>query len=170
MSRLITHKLYNGDRLAKRVCVLTKLFYSSLEIPLKWKVRMLRGFKVCVSVLNDLLRMHYTSSLSLSVCPLSYCITMESSSSLSSSCRVGAGARRLPLLLQRSVSWGREAFAGGGPRDEEEEGCEEDEGRGATVALTLLFIPSWRPWFCGWVETTHRLYYTSFEKHSFNAA
>lgn len=122
------------------------------------------------SVLNSLLRMYYSASLSLSLChfPItvllsqptllpptlqrSYFIDMEISSSSSSTCRVGAGARRPPppplppLLLLRSVRAGREALAGGGPREEEE--WEEEEGKGATVALTLLFAPSWRPWFC----------------------
>lgn len=87
----------------------------------------------------------------------SYCIIMKTSS-LSSSCRVGAEAWRLlpPPLLLRSVRAGREALAGGGPREEDE--WEEDEGKGATVALTLLLAPSWRPWFCGWKETAHDVY------------
>jgi len=138
---------------------------------LKWQVRML-GDSKCVCGLNDLLRMCHPASLSLSlslslsICtllslycslsPLFYCITMESSSPLSSSFRVGAGARRPPLLLLRSFRAGREALTGGGPSEEEE--WEEEEGRGATVALALLFIPSWRPWLCGCVETTKSLW------------
>lgn len=74
----------------------------------------------------------------------SYCISTELSSSSFPSCRVGAGARLLPLLLLlRKFRAGREALLGGGPSEEEEEAAEE-EGSGATVALTLLFIPSWR--------------------------
>lgn len=68
-----------------------------------------------------------------------YCKVTESLSSLSSSCRVGVGARR---LLLRKLRAGREALVGGGPRKEEEAA----EGSGATVALTLLWDSSWRFW------------------------
>lgn len=85
----------------------------------------------------------------------SYCISIELLSSSCSSCWLAAGARLL-LLLLRKLRAGREAFAGGGPREEEEEEKEvEEEGSGATVALTLLLIPSWRPWFCSCMEATH---------------
>lgn len=85
--------------------------------------------------------------------------TMESSSLSSSSCREGAGARPLLLLLRR-VRAGREAFPLGGPREEEEEEeWEEEEGIGATAALTLLCVPTWRPWPCGWMETTDTLHF-----------
>lgn len=128
------------------MCVTVKLF----------EVTVSGGFQSeCVS--NDLSTLSlslpcHCIALSAHFSPLalrwSYCIAMKTSS-LPSSCRVRAAAWRLlpPLLLLRRVRAGREALAGGGAREEDE--WEEDEGKGATVALTLLLAPSWRPWFCG---------------------
>lgn len=133
--------------------------------------------RVCVKWLVSLSLLCHCIALSAHFSPLalrwSYCIAMKTSS-LPSSCRVRAAAWRLlpPPLLLRSVRAGREALAGGGPREEDE--WEEDEGKGATVALTLLLAPSWRPWFCGW-KRQHTTFLLQIEgidmlgEHTFNA-
>lgn len=72
-----------------------------------------------------------------------YCVAVEISSSLSPSCITGAWRR--PPPLPRRVRVGREALGGGGPCE-----LEDDEGKGATVALTLPAAPGWRLW--GWKE------------------
>lgn len=81
---------------------------------------------------------------------LAHGVTVYSSSSPSSRTRV-SGRLQLPLLRRLKVKTGREALAGGGPVVERE----DEGGIGATVALTLLLVPSLWPWFCCWMKTKH---------------